>query len=80
MRSDFEEYTVYQDEGQFRLLQNAGLPWSLYVGVLGMPGMSTRLSPCVIADLWAGKTAYYSWKEYAHAQQVNIPYLVCRTP
>jgi NADPH-dependent curcumin reductase CurA len=38
---------VANDEKQYRLLpENAGLPWSVYVGAAGMPG----------------KTAYMAWK------------------
>ncbi|KAI0036368.1 NAD-P-binding protein [Vararia minispora EC-137] len=49
----YEEYSVYKDASAFRALQNVGVPWTLYVGVLGMPG----------------QTAYYGWKEYSAAQK-----------
>jgi NADPH-dependent curcumin reductase CurA len=44
---DFAEYAVYNDASQFRVLpEDTGLPWSVYVGVAGLPG----------------KTAYFAWK------------------
>lgn len=54
-----------------RILENKeGLPWSVYVGVAGMPGTYTPdfgverpLTAC------AGQTAYAGWKEYAKAKK-----------
>ncbi|KAF5315367.1 hypothetical protein D9619_007112 [Psilocybe cf. subviscida] len=44
-------YQVLKDLSTVRLIQNPyNLPWSNYVGVLGMPG----------------QTAYFAWKEHAH--------------
>ncbi|KAI0045917.1 alcohol dehydrogenase [Auriscalpium vulgare] len=48
-----EEYFVRQDPKQYVSLENEyNLPWSLYVGVLGMPG----------------QTAYIGWKEFSKAK------------
>ena len=42
-----EEYSVYKGPLTsvipFRKIENINLPWSLYVGVLGMPGMISSL-------------------------------------
>ncbi|KAF9464075.1 hypothetical protein BDZ94DRAFT_535170 [Collybia nuda] len=51
----FQEYSVQSkgDLDKLRVLKNKeGLPWSLYVGVLGMPG----------------KTAVFGWKEFSKAE------------
>ncbi|VDB99984.1 unnamed protein product [Peniophora sp. CBMAI 1063] len=51
-----EEYSVYNGPltpfVPFHKLENIGLPWSVYTGVLGMPG----------------QTAYYGWKAYSKAK------------
>jgi NADPH-dependent curcumin reductase CurA len=48
-------YQVLKDLSTVRLVQNPyNLPWSNYVGVLGMPG----------------QTAYFAWKEHAHPVKV----------
>ncbi|EIM82740.1 alcohol dehydrogenase [Stereum hirsutum FP-91666 SS1] len=49
----FEEYIVKKDPTSLSKLQNAGLPWELHVGTLGMPG----------------QTAYFGWKEYSAAKK-----------
>jgi NADPH-dependent curcumin reductase CurA len=48
--SVFQEYFVVKDgfEGFYKLPESSKMPWSLYLGVLGMPSA----------------TAYYSWKEF----------------
>lgn len=52
----FQEYFVGKGASSFRVLENKeGLPWSVYVGVLGMPG----------------QTAHHAWKEYALPQKVR---------
>ncbi|KAI0719028.1 NAD-P-binding protein [Fomitopsis betulina] len=54
----FQEYTVVAEPAQlgptvFRVLENKeGLPWSVYVGVCGMPGA----------------TAHHAWLEFANAK------------
>lgn len=42
---DFVEYAVLNDLADFRIVDNKkeGLPWSAYVGAVGMPGMSFTL-------------------------------------
>ncbi|KAJ7582175.1 alcohol dehydrogenase [Mycena floridula] len=54
----FEQYSVVPDPPKaLRVIKNeVNLPWSLYVGVLGMPG----------------KTAYYGWKEYANPKKGEV--------
>lgn len=44
--SDFVEYFVAKDLSQFKVLPEADIPYSCYVGVAGMPG----------------ETASYSWQ------------------
>ncbi|EIM82741.1 NAD-P-binding protein [Stereum hirsutum FP-91666 SS1] len=50
----FQEYTVQKDPSSLKKLVNAGLPWEVYLGTLGMPGM---------------QTAYYGWKEFSAAKR-----------
>jgi NADPH-dependent curcumin reductase CurA len=53
----FVEYWIANDAKKFRILENKEkLPWSLYVGLAGMPG----------------QTAWMAWKEYAAAQKVCL--------
>ncbi|KAJ7582223.1 hypothetical protein C8J56DRAFT_957260 [Mycena floridula] len=54
----FEQYSVVPNPPKaLRVLKNdANLPWSLFVGILGMPG----------------KTAYYGWKEYANPKKGEV--------
>ncbi|KZV65435.1 NAD-P-binding protein [Peniophora sp. CONT] len=51
-----EEYSVYHGPLTavipFRKIEGIGLPWSVYVSVLGMPG----------------QTAFWGWKEYSQAK------------
>lgn len=57
----FQEYAVLKQlPTSFRILENAeGLPWSTYVGVLGMPG----------------QTAYHAWHEFAFPQKGEIAFV-----
>ncbi|EMD34313.1 hypothetical protein CERSUDRAFT_117192 [Gelatoporia subvermispora B] len=56
----FQEYNVVKDLAEFRLLENKeGLPWTVYVGVCGMPG----------------QTAYYAWKEWSAAQKGEVAFV-----
>jgi NADPH-dependent curcumin reductase CurA len=55
-----QEYSIIPDApfpgSQLIALENKeGLPWSVFVGVAGMPG----------------KTAYYGWKEHTEAKKVG---------
>ncbi|EGO23779.1 hypothetical protein SERLADRAFT_349468 [Serpula lacrymans var. lacrymans S7.9] len=51
---DFVEYSVKPNMQGLKVLKNEeNLPWSVYVGVAGMPG----------------QTAYTAWKEYADAKK-----------
>ncbi|KAJ7582220.1 hypothetical protein C8J56DRAFT_1100634 [Mycena floridula] len=54
----FEQYSVVPNPPKaLRVLNNdTNLPWSLFVGILGMPG----------------KTAYYGWKEYANPKKGEV--------
>ena len=70
-----EEYSVYHGPLlpviPFRKIENIGLPWSLYTGVLGMPGASTmaRCSSLTNSRLYnEGQTAYLGWKGYSKAK------------
>ncbi|EGN98194.1 hypothetical protein SERLA73DRAFT_74422 [Serpula lacrymans var. lacrymans S7.3] len=54
---DFAEYSVKPNMQGFKVLKNEEkLPWSVYVGIAGMPG----------------QTAYTAWKEYADAKKVSL--------
>lgn len=56
----FQQYTVWSDVKTLRVLKNeVGLPWSVYIGVGGMPG----------------KTAYYAWNEFAHPKKGEVAFI-----
>lgn len=63
---DIQEYNIRQTTkgatpGQtLNVIENShNIPWSAYVGVLGMPG----------------KTAYYGWKQFSHAKAGEVVYV-----
>ncbi|EJD37237.1 alcohol dehydrogenase [Auricularia subglabra TFB-10046 SS5] len=57
---DWAEYQVFSEGLDARVLPpDSGIPWSVYVGVAGMPG----------------KTAYYGWKEIAKAKKGETIYV-----
>lgn len=49
----FQEYFVRSDPSTYKVLKDEGVPWSVYLGAAGMPGL----------------TAYTGWKEFSHAKQ-----------
>ncbi|KAF9040089.1 alcohol dehydrogenase [Panaeolus papilionaceus] len=50
---DHQEYFIRKEKGDLETIENPHkLPWSTFVGVLGMPG----------------KTAFYAWNEYSNAK------------
>lgn len=52
----FQEYFVRSDASSFAVIANeVGLPWSVYIGMAGMPG----------------QTAYVGWNEFSKAKKVN---------
>ncbi|KZT03633.1 NAD(P)-binding protein [Laetiporus sulphureus 93-53] len=56
----FQEYFVAKDAKGFSVLENKEkLPWSAYVGVLGMPG----------------QTAHHGWKELAHPKKGDVVFV-----
>jgi len=56
----FQEYFIAKNAGAFRVLKNEEkLPWSVYIGVCGMPG----------------KTAHHGWKEFAHPQKGDVVFV-----
>ncbi|GJE91334.1 NADP-dependent oxidoreductase [Phanerochaete sordida] len=56
----FAQYFIRPSFDGFRVLENKeGLPWSVYVGVAGMPG----------------QTAYSAWKEYAKVQKGDVVFV-----
>ena len=65
----FQQYFIAPSFDGFRKLDNKeNLPWSVYLGVAGMPGMSTHtlaISEQLTEYRYSGQTAYYAWKEYA---------------
>ncbi|EED79661.1 predicted protein [Postia placenta Mad-698-R] len=56
----FQEYFVATDTSLFQVLENKqNLPWSVYVGVCGMPG----------------QTAHHGWREFAHAPKGKVAFV-----
>lgn len=56
----FQEYFVATDASLFQVLENKeNLPWSVYVGVCGMPG----------------QTAHHGWREFAHAPKGKVAFV-----
>ncbi|KZT03675.1 NAD-P-binding protein [Laetiporus sulphureus 93-53] len=57
----FQEYLVAKDANAFYVLKKKEkFPWSVYVGVLGMPGP---------------QTAHHGWKEFAHAKKGDVVFI-----
>ncbi|KAI0649882.1 NAD-P-binding protein [Trametes meyenii] len=57
---NFQHYTIESDPKKFRVIENKeGLPWSVYVGVCGMPG----------------ETAEYAWMEFANAKKGEVAFV-----
>ncbi|OSX59414.1 hypothetical protein POSPLADRAFT_1075592 [Postia placenta MAD-698-R-SB12] len=55
-----QEYIVVNSASKFRVLENKEkLPWSVYVGVCGMPG----------------QTAHHAWREFAHAPKGKVAFV-----
>ncbi|TFK35334.1 alcohol dehydrogenase [Crucibulum laeve] len=55
-----KHYMLKQDLKQLHILENpSNLPWSTFLGVLGM----------------AGQTAYFGWREYSHAKKNEVIYV-----
>ncbi|KAF9264322.1 NAD(P)-binding protein [Marasmius fiardii PR-910] len=57
IRKELKGLQVYQNLNRIDNVHN--LPWSVFVGVLGMPG----------------KTSYYGWKEFARAKAGEVVYV-----
>ncbi|KAI0788267.1 NAD(P)-binding protein [Fomes fomentarius] len=56
----FQKYFVVPDAKNMQVIDNRdNLPWSVYVGVCGMPG----------------QTAHHGWMEYAHAKKGDIVFI-----
>ncbi|KAF8811014.1 NAD(P)-binding protein [Phlegmacium glaucopus] len=56
----FQNYTIQNNLGQLKIIENSyNLPWSTFIGVLGMPG----------------QTAYVAWKEYSKAKKGEIVFV-----
>ncbi|KAI1792111.1 NAD(P)-binding protein [Ganoderma leucocontextum] len=56
----FQEYAIVHDLSTVRVVENSErLPWSLYLGVLGMPG----------------QTAYYGWSEFARPKKGDVVFV-----
>ncbi|KAI0672048.1 NAD-P-binding protein [Trametes maxima] len=56
----FQHYVIEHDHTQFRVIDNEeNLPWSVYVGVCGMPG----------------ETASHAWREYAHPKKGEVAFI-----
>ncbi|KAH9479936.1 Zinc-type alcohol dehydrogenase-like protein PB24D3.08c [Psilocybe cubensis] len=57
---EHQHYSIRKDLSGLEKIQNPDkLPWSAYIGVLGMPG----------------KTAYMAWKEYSHAKKGEVAFV-----
>ncbi|KAJ7081272.1 hypothetical protein C8R44DRAFT_895143 [Mycena epipterygia] len=57
---NFEYSILLNATGLTFLEKDHKLPWTVYVGVAGMPGMVR----------YPGQTAYMGWKEYSHAKKI----------
>ncbi|KAI0649878.1 NAD-P-binding protein [Trametes meyenii] len=56
----FQHYVIENNSQQYRVIENKeGLPWSVYVGVCGMPG----------------ETADYAWKEFSKAKEGEVAFV-----
>ena len=71
----FQEYSVLRDISKVRVIENKEkLPWSVYLGVCGMPGeiqpSQLVLIGCQCARLALGQTAHHGWEEVSHAKKV----------
>ena len=73
------------DFSTVRLVENRErLPWSLYVGVLGMPGEQSVVRDCHKRRGWyllgvsPGQTAYYGWSEFARPKKVGHGFIRAR--
>ena len=55
-----QQYVVVKDTSLIRKIENKeGLPWTVYLSVLGMPGM----------------TAHHGWMEFVHPKKVLCSYV-----
>lgn len=74
--SAFQQYVIKPSLDGYKILQNEyKLPWSAFVGVVGMPGKS---SSTIVYDLYLmgeGETAYYSWKEYSSPKKGEVAFV-----
>ena len=69
----FQNYFIKKNLDGLKVLENPHkLPWSVFVGVLGMPGKRLEKCQCyqIINKFLLGKTAYMGWKEYSKAKKV----------
>lgn len=58
--ADYQHYEVRDDPSAFRVIENKeNLPWTAYLGVLGMPG----------------KTADFGWREFSNAKEGDIAFV-----
>lgn len=49
------------------------LPWSVFLGIAGLPGRLFIFSLEVYASRCStGKTAYFGWKEHSRAKKVTL--------
>ena len=74
----FQEYSVLSTVECSRILKNEEkLPWSVYVGVAGMPGMYRvhDITRAIYLTRPSGQTAYSGWKEYASPQKGDIVFV-----
>ena len=75
----FQHFAVVTNTKQLRVVENKEkLPWSVYLGVCGMPGTRTRhlVTTCwshMCAHIRTGQTAHHAWMEFAHAAKPVSP-------
>ncbi|KAI0782983.1 alcohol dehydrogenase [Abortiporus biennis] len=56
----FQEYDIRKNTDGLRMLTNEhNIPWSVFVGTLGMPG----------------KTAWFAWQEFAHPEKDDVVFV-----
>lgn len=71
--AEYQNYNILKKLGDLRVIDNKEkLPWSTYLGVLGMPGKGVSILKWSLLIGTIGQTAYMAWKEYSEAKKVYV--------
>ena len=74
----FQHFFIESSLERLKILDNSHkLPWSTFIGVLGMPGKGPLSILLLLLDKHIlhphlGQTAYMGWKEYSKAKKVRV--------